>query len=136
MPSDASERRRHPRIPVRLAVRVSTIDPETDPWTGRPFFRASREWCGNVSRGGVHLLTQEPYAPGRRLLLEMKLPDGTAIEALGRVRWATRVVTSLDRAADEDAGIGIEFLGAAPRELEALERFLRTSDRSQDARPA
>jgi len=126
MPTDESDRRRHPRIPVRLPVRVSTIDPETDPWTGRPFFRASREWCGNVSRGGVHLLTQEPYAPGRRLLLEMKLPDGTAIEALGRVRWATRVVTSLDRAVD-DAGIGIEFLGAAPRELEALERFLRAT---------
>lgn len=136
MPSDENERRRHPRIPVRLPVRVSTIDPETDPWTGRPFFRASREWCGNVSRGGVHLLTHEPYAPGRRLLLEMQLPDGTAIEALGRVRWVTRVVTSFDRTADEDAGIGVEFLGAAPRELEALERYLRMTIGAEAVRTA
>ncbi|HVP31022.1 MAG TPA: PilZ domain-containing protein [Myxococcota bacterium] len=128
MPTDESERRRHPRIPVRLPVRVSTIDPETDPWTGRPFFRASREWCENVSRGGIRLLTHEPYAPGRRVLLEMQLPDGTAVEAMGRVRWATRVIAGGSQS-DDDAGIGVEFLGASPRELEALERFLRDGAR-------
>ncbi len=101
-------------------MRISTIDPETDPYTGRPFFRASREWCVNVSRGGVFVRTPEPLAPGRRVLLELALPDGTPLEATGRVAWVRRVLAPRD----EGAGIGIEFLGASERGLGALERLL------------
>jgi len=35
------ERRRFPRVALDVPIRLSTIDPEIDPWTGRPFFRAS-----------------------------------------------------------------------------------------------
>ena len=34
------ERRRYPRINLQVPIRLSTIDPELDPWTGRPFFRS------------------------------------------------------------------------------------------------
>ena len=44
------QRRRHPRVAARFPVRISTIEPERDPWTGRPFFRATQETCANVSR--------------------------------------------------------------------------------------
>ena len=44
------DRRRHRRVATEIAVRISTIEPEHDPWTGRPFFRASQETCCNVSR--------------------------------------------------------------------------------------
>jgi uncharacterized protein (TIGR02266 family) len=121
---EGRRQRRHQRVSVDVPVRISTIDPETDPYTGRVFFRASREWCVNVSRGGVFVRTPEPLAPGRRVLLELALPDGTPLEATGRVAWVRRVLAPRD----EIAGIGIEFLGASRRGLGALERLLSPDD--------
>ena len=68
---------------AKLEIRISTIEPERDPWTGRPFFRASQETCGNVSRGGAFVRTGEAYTPGRRLLVELRLPDGTPHHQMG-----------------------------------------------------
>ena len=109
-----------------MRVRISTIEPERDPWTGRPFFRASEETCANVSRGGAFVHTAEPLAPGRRLLLELKLPNSTSLEAIGRVAWTRRVMTP--RTETPDGGIGVEFLGAASRQLLALENFIDSAE--------
>jgi hypothetical protein len=119
MTEDPQERRRHPRVPLALSIRVSSIDPETDPWTGRPFFRSSQEICGNLSRGGAFIRTREPFAAGRRLLLELELPDGRPVEAVGRVAW-TRVVLRPAGADDDATGVGIEFLGGVPDDLARL----------------
>ncbi len=130
MSKSGIERRVHPRIPLNLPVRISTIDPETDVATRRPFFRASREWCANVSRGGVFIRTEEPFSPGRRVLIELTLPDGRAIDSVGRIAWIKR---PLARSEQPDAeGIGIEFLGARSEDLAALERFLRITGRGAD----
>ena len=126
-------RRRYQRLALSLPVRVSTIDAETDPYTGRPFFRLSREWCGNVSRGGVFVRTPEPLAPGRRVLLEVSLPDGTPLEATGRVAWARRVLAPPGN--HEEAGVGIEFLGATTLGLEALEHLLTAAEHAERPRP-
>jgi uncharacterized protein (TIGR02266 family) len=117
-----SGRRRHQRIEARIPVRISTIEPERDPWTGRPFFRASQETCSNVSRGGAFVRTAEPLAPGRRVLLEFELPNGQPLEAIGRVAWTRRILAPLER--DSDAGIGIEFLGGPSDQLSALEDLI------------
>ena len=61
------------RVQVRVGVRISTIDPETDPDTGRPYFRTSEETCANVSRGGAYVETNEVISPGRLLLVELQL---------------------------------------------------------------
>ena len=116
------DRRRHRRISASIPVRISTIEPERDPWTGRPFFRASQETCANVSRGGAYVQTGEPLAPGRRILLELTLPDGRPIEAIGRIAWSKRVLTPRER--DVQAGIGIEFLGGAAEQFSALENYI------------
>jgi hypothetical protein len=116
------ERRRHRRVAASISVRISTIEPERDPWTGRPFFRASQETCANVSRGGAYVMTAEPLAPGRRILLEIALPDGLPIEAIGRVAWSKRVLTPRER--DVQAGIGVEFLGGAAEHFSALEGYI------------
>ena len=116
------ERRRHRRIAAAMPVRISTIEPERDPWTGRPFFRASQETCANVSRGGAYVQTAEPLSPGRRILLEITLPDGQPIEAIGRIAWSKRVLTPRER--DVQAGIGIEFLGGAAEHFSALESYI------------
>jgi uncharacterized protein (TIGR02266 family) len=117
-----SGQRRHRRVEARLPVRISTIEPERDPWTGRPFFRASQETCANVSRGGAFVRTSEPLAPGRRVLLEFELPNGQPLEAIGRVAWTRRVLAPRER--DNEAGIGIEFLGGPSEQFGVLERWI------------
>ena len=132
---DYSAQRRHRRIEASIDVRISTIEPERDPWTGRPFFRASHETCVNLSRGGAFVQTSEPLRPGRRLLVEIHLPSGEPIEAIGRVAWTRRTLEPGASANEkrEGAGIGIEFLGGSADQLSALEEYISNSDASSDA---
>jgi len=132
-----SERRRHRRVAADLPVRLSTLDPERDAWSGRPFFRASKETCANLSRGGMFVRTDEPISPGRRVLLEVSMPTGQRLEAIGRVAWSKTVLVppSIGQRSRE-AGIGVEFLGGAPDEFSALERYLDAFDGEADDVPA
>jgi uncharacterized protein (TIGR02266 family) len=126
MQDDSQNRRRYRRVAVDLPVRISTIDPETDPHTGRPCFRASREVCRNLSRGGLFVRTLDPLAPGRRVLLEVELPGGRGFEAVGRVAWCR--VGDVRENPVTDVGVGIQFLGGSLDQLARLEQFLTTSD--------
>jgi Tfp pilus assembly protein PilZ len=105
--------RRFQRIPVQMSVRLSTIDPEPDPRTGRPFFRASREVCANLSEGGAFIRTNEPVSPGRRVLVEITPPGGRTIEAVGRVAWSRAILSPEGRV--EGSGLGVEFLDGGER---------------------
>jgi Tfp pilus assembly protein PilZ len=126
---DQNSERRHQRVEASIDVRISTIEPERDPWTGRPFFRASHETCVNLSRGGAFVRTSEPLREGRRLLVEIHLPNGEPIEAIGRVAWTRRTIEPGATAQEkrEGAGIGIEFLGGATDQLSALEEYISTN---------
>lgn len=126
MDDHQSLQRRHRRVPASIPVRISTIEPERDRWTGRPFFRATREHSANVSRGGVFVRTSEPLAPGRRILIEIALPNGKPVEAIGRVAWSKRVVTPGDP--KDDSGIGVEFLGGSPDQFADLEDYISDVD--------
>ena len=124
MSNDTREReRRHDRIPARIPVRLSTIEPDTDPWTGRPYFRASQEQCENLSRGGAFVRTAELLDPGKKVLLELQLPNGSQVEAVGRVAWTKRVISPEGDEAP-DSGVGVEFLGGVSDQLAAIEAFL------------
>jgi len=125
---DFQAHRRHHRISSEIPARISTIEPEQDPWTGRPFFRASQEHCLNLSRGGAFIRTTEPLAPGRRLLIELHLPDGTHLEAIGKVAWTKTVMSPRGR--DAEGGIGIEFLGGAATEFTALADYIEKNAES------
>lgn len=114
-------KRQHPRVQASIPVRISTIESLRDPWTGKPYFRASQETCANVSRGGAFVRTTELLDPGRRVLLELQLPNGSQIEAVGRVAWTKR---SLASGIQPDSGVGVEFLGGAAEQLAALDDFL------------
>jgi Tfp pilus assembly protein PilZ len=147
-PRDEHEFEHHDtRIAVQLRARISTIDPETDPLTGKPFFRTCDETCANVSRGGVFVSTRESIPAGRRVLVELEIPGGRLIQTVGRVAWAR--VTLPSEAADAPAGttsetpepgIGIEFVAGAREERIALERFvarsIRRRKRDRDPNPA
>jgi Tfp pilus assembly protein PilZ len=114
--------RRHPRVPVEMSVRLTTIDPEPDPRTGRPFFRASRELCANLSPGGAFIRTIDPLSPGRRVLVEIEGPQGEAIEAVGRVAWSRTIIGASGRV--EGSGAGVEFLSGSDGKREDLQGFL------------
>jgi len=128
--SDAASdgRRRDPRVDVCAPVRISTIDPETDPGTGRRFFRSTSEFCANVSRHGLFIRTAEPLEPGRRLLVELKLPGGAAVDAVGRVAWVKKGLTP-----SNDRGVGVEILGAEPEQLASLHAFVARRARAPRA---
>lgn len=121
MPKDFATSRRHRRIPVHVAVRISTIDPETDPRTGRPYFRDTREYVANLSRGGAFIRTNDPPSPGRRVLVQIHVPDGEPIETIGRIAWSRKVLAP--NGDSEDGGAGVEFLAEKPL-LEQIGRAL------------
>lgn len=124
MSDDTRERdRQHGRIPASFPVRISTIEPDTDPWTGKPYFRASQEECENLSRGGAFVRTADLIDPGKRVLLELQLPNGSQVEAVGRVAWTKRVISP--EGDSPQSGVGVEFLGGASDQLAAIEAFLR-----------
>ena len=119
----SSHRRRFERVRADIPVRISTIEPDLDPLTGRRYFRASQERCANLSRGGVFVHTHELLDPGRRVLVELSLPDGEQVEAIGRVAW-TQYTMRNGSSKGLDCGVGIEFLGGATEQLSALEQFI------------
>lgn len=112
------------RISLRVPVRLSTIDPEVDPVTRRRFFRALDDWSANLSRGGVFVRTQEPLAPGRRVWVELRLPDGDRFAGVGRVAWARR---AQEMPQAPEAGVGIQFLAAEPEHVRAIDSLLRAA---------
>ena len=114
--------RRHERIDASIPVKISTIEPERDPWTGRRYFRASEETCANLSRGGAFVRTVELLHPGQRVLLEMDLPTGGQVEAIGRVAWTKRALSP--DAPGFGTGVGVEFLGAETKDIEAIAEYL------------
>ena len=118
---EAGNRRRFRRRPMSSTVRVSTIDPELDPASGRSFFRTSHETSVDFSRGGLSLRTRDPMRTGRRVLIEVDGPKGRSIEAVGRVAWVR-----LDPRNQGEAwiGVGVEFLGGELAALSQLDASL------------
>lgn len=115
--------RKDTRIDADIPVRISTIEPDRDPLTGRSYFRASQETCANVSRGGAFIRTAELLDPGRRVLVELSLPDGARVEAIGRVAWTQRSMVAAG--AELGCGVGVEFLGGSVEQFTILEDFVR-----------
>jgi uncharacterized protein (TIGR02266 family) len=111
-------------VVLNAPVRIATIDAERDPGTGRAFFRSCSEFCANVSRNGLFIRTAEPLEPGRRLLVELKLPGGSDVEAVGRVAWVEKSL-----APGTERGIGVELVGGAPEQLASLQAFVARSAR-------
>ena len=114
-----------PRISVRLRARISTIEPETDPRTGKRFFRAADEICANVSRGGAFVSMRETIPTGRRVLVELDIPGDQEIQAVGRVAWTrTALATGSPAGNMREPGIGIQFLAGNGDGLRRLDQFV------------
>ncbi len=115
---------RHRRVSIRVPIRISTIDPEKDPSTGKLFFFTSDEFSADISRGGVFVVTPEPIEPGRRLLVEVEIPGGSNIQTIGRVVWK-RIETGQAGASPRDRhGVGVQFTSGRPDLFNELERYV------------
>ncbi|MCP4901366.1 MAG: PilZ domain-containing protein [bacterium] len=105
--SDASERRRFPRIESQHAVLVTQL---------------GEERCEELSKtqglgeGGLSFMSREPFEPGAMLELAVTL-YGKVVRATGRVAYAR----------PNDSGeleIGVEFLQVPESDRKKLEQIL------------
>ncbi len=115
---------RFPRIVTAVPVRISTVDPETDPDTGSHFFRSAEETTANLSRGGAYLRSWEPLEPGRQVIVAIDLPSGQELQLTARVAWTRRELRTRPNAELEEPGYAVEFVGGSNRELAELDRFM------------
>jgi len=112
------------RVSTAVPVRISTVDPERDPDTGKLFFRSSDETTANLSRGGAYVRSWEPLASGRRVVVTIELEDGRELQLVGRVAWTRRELTPAAPGQIEASGYGIEFAGGSSAERAALDGYL------------
>lgn len=117
-------RQGHRRVSVRVPIRISTIDPEKDPETGKLFFFTSDEFSADISRGGAFVMTPEPIEPGRRLLVEVEIPGGSNIQTIGRVVWQRIGSNQKGASLNDRPGIGIQFTNGRPDLFNELERYI------------
>jgi len=66
-------------------------------------------FTGDISSGGLYIITGQPERPGEKLLIQICLPDEQEVILSGRVRWAKKVPPNLIRLANK-AGMGIELI--------------------------
>jgi len=114
---------KHPRVATAMPVRITTVDAETDPDTGKTFFRSAEETTANLSQGGAYVHSWEPLASGRRVIVAIELPSGSELQLEGRVVWTRRALRTNTKGDLESPGYGIEF-EAGTRELATLGEYL------------
>ena len=70
------------------------------------------------------LMFREKLPRGKRVLLEVSLPNGSRLEAIGRVAWTQKALPPENERPTESAGVGIEFLGGASDQFSAFESWI------------
>ncbi|MFK7897642.1 MAG: PilZ domain-containing protein [Myxococcota bacterium] len=117
---------RHQRVMAQVPARISTVDAERDPDTGKLFFRSTETTTANLSRGGAFVHSWEPLAPGRRVVINFELPTGAEIQVVGRVAWTRRELRLGDTQELQPPGYGVEFVGGTAAEVAALDTYLNS----------
>ena len=116
---------KHPLVATAMPVRITTVDAETDPSTGKTFFRSAEETTANLSRGGAYVQSREPLSSGRRVIVAIEIPQSDELQLEGRVVWTRRALRPNTKGEIQTASYGIEF-ESATRELATLERYLKS----------
>jgi len=109
------ERRGASRLPIELEVHVEGAAHRFDATTG------------DLSRGGMFVLTHRAIPVGTHVMLGFTLPNGTALEVLASVQWQyTGNGRGPDDQYDTDTrgpGLGLAFFCLEPATKALLERF-------------
>lgn len=114
----AMERRVSARLPIEMDVRVEGAANRFD------------ATIGDLSAGGVFVLTQRTLPVGTQVMLSFTLPNDKAVEVLADVRWQhVGSAAGWDEVAEADAttargpGLGLSFFCLDPESKTLLERF-------------
>lgn len=116
----AIERRGSARLPIEIDVHIEGAAHRFDATTG------------DLSSGGMFVLTQRAFPVGTHVMLGFTLPNGQSLEVLAAVQWQ-HTGSSPDLSAyihlDESeppsrgAGLGLSFFCLDPESKALLERF-------------
>lgn len=119
-----ASRQQHRRLNVRVPIRISSIDPETDPDSGKPFFVMSEEVSSNISGGGVCVACSDAMTPGRRVLVEIDIPTGETVQSIAQVVWKRPGIVGSTTTPGERPGFGLRFDASGTIALAPLDRFI------------
>lgn len=86
-------------------------------------FLKPRYRTGNISLGGVRIFTEAPIKEGRRLEIELFLPDNQTIVAIVRVVWLVELPPGSEARYD----VGLEFIRLYPEDAQKIQIVLDTS---------
>ena len=101
----ADDRRRFPRVKVPIYYRSARLF-------------GPRKPAHDLSVGGIRIFTDDSLSVGKRLEIELFLPDGGSLTVDVRVAWVRRL--GEDEFAQYEAGL--QFLGVDPDQEKLLER--------------
>lgn len=104
-----SDRRRYPRVQAEVLCRPA----------GTALFHHRRS-PQDISLGGMRVYADENYPVGRRLDLDVLLPDGTSVRCWAEVVWT--VALGADAGAKFD--VGLRFTDLEPADVQRLAAVL------------
>ena len=111
----SSELRASARLPIEIDVEVEGAAHR---------FTAT---TGDLSGGGMFVVTQRDMPIGVEVMLGFTLPNGTNLEVLGVVRWQTNGGDALDGSV-RPPGIGVAFFCLEPEVKATLAEFCRVRE--------
>ena len=102
-----ANRRQFPRFNAPLCYRAA------------PFF-ATLQAAVNVGLGGIRIYSDEPLKIGKRLEIELLLPEDESLKLTARVAWQT----VLPAGACARYDVGLEFLHVSAAQFQRLQELL------------
>ncbi len=100
---------------LRAVVRIQVFD------KNKTLERVPLYVTGNVSAGGMFLITQEPYPVGTELKISFSLPgDPKPIETEGTVVWSRGARETSNR----QPGMGVQFERTGREDQERIREFV------------
>lgn len=104
------------RRTVRAVVKIEVHDVKTRTEQRVPLYIS-----GNVSEGGMFLITQDPFERDTQFDISFSLPDDPSpIQATGTVIWRRTDRESPDR----PPGMGVQFMQIKPEDKNRIKDFV------------
>lgn len=85
----ARESRRFPRRDALLVARVTTLKADLDPETQASFYVLTDARTLDVGDAGAGLEVDDAVPEGRRVMVELDLPDGSTLTCSASVMWSS-----------------------------------------------
>jgi c-di-GMP-binding flagellar brake protein YcgR len=85
-----------------------------------PLAQTQSRQVGDISLGGLRAFSDEKHKPGRRLELELFLPDGGSVTVVAEVVW----VQALPAGSPARFDVGLRYVDVDPKDLQRIAQVL------------